>query len=75
MVYKIGQRVRVSLPDNEVTIIGAIRPYHDREAVVSGSHHYPGGRTYNLAGVYGRNHQPYEFLAEWLTPIEEGEEQ
>lgn len=72
-----GDRVKVYLPKKELTLSQAVRQFHGIETKISGQHFYTEGggkRTYYLAGCVSDFGIPYEFLAEWLIPLDEESE-
>ena len=79
-MLKIGQRVRVYLPQGEQTISQAVRKFNGKVAkVTANNRHIPARQgaffTYQLEGCKSRYGFPYEFLEEWLIPYDVEEEQ
>ena len=69
-----GQRVRVFLPQKELTITPILRQFNGKETRVSEIHVYPNcgeRKTYHLQDCVSDFAIPFEFFEEWLIPLDE----
>ena len=72
---QIGDRVRIVFSLGEQTVFDSLRKFNDKVTTIEGEHYYKRGassfKTYTLEGCKSRYGSDYEFLEEWLNPIDE----
>ena len=73
---QIGDKVRIVFSLGEQTVFDSLRAFHNTVTTIEGEHYYKRGatsfKTYVLKGCKSRYGGDYEFLEEWLNPIDEG---
>ena len=72
-----GERVKVMIPLTETSASQAIRAFNGVETTITHrfSRRYRSGGmlvTYHLDGCVSKRGVPFEFLHEWVIPLEEG---
>lgn len=76
MQFHIGDRVKVMLPADQ-TGVDTVRQFQGKVSVIKSAHFYCKGksmlgRSYTLLGCKSDWGIDYEFLEDWLIPIDEG---
>lgn len=75
-MLKAGDRVIVAMPAKELTLSAAVRAFHGKKTRIIGERHYSqyGKKTYYLEECVSKYGKLYEFLEEWVLPLDvEGE--
>lgn len=70
-MYRVGDKVRVVLPEHETTIppTSGIRKFNGVETTITAVHSGHPNPTYTLEGCMGREDKPFFFFREWLAPL------
>lgn len=79
-MLQLGDKVRVVFPASDQASAETVKKYQDKVTIIKSIHiHKKGkssqGRTYILAGCKSDWGIDYEFVEDWLIPIDEGVEE
>lgn len=79
-MLQLGDKVRVMFPASDQASAETVKKYQDKVTIIKNIHiHKKGkssqGRTYILAGCKSDWGIDYEFVEDWLIPIDEGVEE
>lgn len=74
-MLKIGDKVKVMIPLGDRVGANTVKQYHGKVTVVKGINtYYKGtsslGRSFLLVGCKSEHGIDYEFLEDWLVPLE-----